>query len=410
MYTIKETASHFPEMDKALLFKMACNQEDYVNSLLSYYRDRINDFDKERSEWLQKLNEIVTTESEKHKLQWELTRRRDDVNTLKETLDKFRSILYQERQNVLVIQRENELLKLKDLEDQKKITELGALVEPVQENVVLNKNKKPEINYAFSKVDTNIHRNRAAFETALKKVGKDGLVEGQPKCVITNIHLPVDGINSIEQENFELREQIEKDKEIWMEKLETLKLQILDREQKIQQNNNQKAQKIEELQKKAQELEKQHIDLSKELFVLRIQTNEKERKLQEENELQRLKNTALANKILIIEKQAEQENKQTQNEANKISMNAANVFRNQVRSKEENIQILKDQFNQVQKIYLNKIKRLEEDLSGLNEKYEKLDQKRKVQNSGYKSDIKILQTKIETIRRQLQQDGVDLQE
>jgi len=73
-------------MDKALLFKMACNQEDELNSLLSFYRSRLNDFDKERCEWLQGLNEIVSTEAEKHRLHWELQRRRDEIGSLKETL------------------------------------------------------------------------------------------------------------------------------------------------------------------------------------------------------------------------------------------------------------------------------------------------------------------------------------
>ena len=68
MYSILENASNFPSMDKALLFKMACNNEDQLNSLLTFYRDRINDFDKERQEWLCNLNQIITTESEKHKL------------------------------------------------------------------------------------------------------------------------------------------------------------------------------------------------------------------------------------------------------------------------------------------------------------------------------------------------------
>ena len=39
-------------MDKALFLKMACNDEDDLNTLLAYYRDRINDFERERTEWL----------------------------------------------------------------------------------------------------------------------------------------------------------------------------------------------------------------------------------------------------------------------------------------------------------------------------------------------------------------------
>ena len=34
-------------MNKALLFKMGCNDEEELNTLLIYYRDRINDFEKE---------------------------------------------------------------------------------------------------------------------------------------------------------------------------------------------------------------------------------------------------------------------------------------------------------------------------------------------------------------------------
>ena len=37
---------------------MGINDEDDLNSLLAYYRDRVNDIDKERVEWLEKLEEV----------------------------------------------------------------------------------------------------------------------------------------------------------------------------------------------------------------------------------------------------------------------------------------------------------------------------------------------------------------
>jgi len=37
---------------------MALNDEDELNSLLTYYRDRISEFDNERNEWLEKLQEV----------------------------------------------------------------------------------------------------------------------------------------------------------------------------------------------------------------------------------------------------------------------------------------------------------------------------------------------------------------
>jgi hypothetical protein len=43
------------ENKKIDLFNQALNQETDINSLLSYYRERILDFDKERSEFLERL-------------------------------------------------------------------------------------------------------------------------------------------------------------------------------------------------------------------------------------------------------------------------------------------------------------------------------------------------------------------
>lgn len=51
---------------------MAVNDENEINSLLSYYRDRINDFENERTEWLEKLEKVRLNQEEKHKLEWEL--------------------------------------------------------------------------------------------------------------------------------------------------------------------------------------------------------------------------------------------------------------------------------------------------------------------------------------------------
>lgn len=40
------------DSNKDQMFRMAVNDENELNQLLAYYRDRINDFDRERTEWL----------------------------------------------------------------------------------------------------------------------------------------------------------------------------------------------------------------------------------------------------------------------------------------------------------------------------------------------------------------------
>lgn len=40
---------------KAQMEKLAVNNENELNSLLAYYRERLNDNDKEQTEWIEKI-------------------------------------------------------------------------------------------------------------------------------------------------------------------------------------------------------------------------------------------------------------------------------------------------------------------------------------------------------------------
>ena len=48
------------------LFNLALNEEADHESLLSYYRQRILDFDKERSEFLERFEQVRFSQEEKH--------------------------------------------------------------------------------------------------------------------------------------------------------------------------------------------------------------------------------------------------------------------------------------------------------------------------------------------------------
>jgi coiled-coil domain-containing protein 77 len=65
--------------------------------------------------------------------------------------------------------RENDLLKIKEMEDRKKISELLSLTEPIEEEIVLTKDIRPEITTKFVNNDLNIHKNKENYDKALKK-------------------------------------------------------------------------------------------------------------------------------------------------------------------------------------------------------------------------------------------------
>lgn len=96
------------DIDKERLFKMAFNEENEVNTLLAYYRDRINAFDREREEWLQKLEVVKMSQEEHHRQTWELQKRRDEIAEFQRSLSEAKLSLYNERQLVLKLTREND--------------------------------------------------------------------------------------------------------------------------------------------------------------------------------------------------------------------------------------------------------------------------------------------------------------
>lgn len=74
---------------------------------------------------------------------------------------------------------------------------------------------------------------------------------------------------------------------------------------------------------------------------MRIKSEDNERKLNEENELLRLRNAALANKLLIQSKNLEVETKISKELVEKKSEEYTNKFRNQIRQKDESLQLIK---------------------------------------------------------------------
>lgn len=131
------------DLEKQRFFDLALNEENEVNTLLAYYRNRIGRFDNEREDWLDKYNKLRTTQDEAHRQSWELQKRNQETAELRRILEEEKLRLYEERQGVVDLIKENDQLKLKELEDRKKISELTALGGSVDQEIVFYKDVKP---------------------------------------------------------------------------------------------------------------------------------------------------------------------------------------------------------------------------------------------------------------------------
>ncbi|XP_067392411.1 coiled-coil domain-containing protein 77 isoform X4 [Emydura macquarii macquarii] len=96
--------------------------------LLEYYRKKIAEFDEEHEDLLKRLERYKGTYDEQHKLQWEMRQREEEIAELQKALSDMQVYLFQEREHVLRLYAENDRLKIRELEDRKKIQHLLALV------------------------------------------------------------------------------------------------------------------------------------------------------------------------------------------------------------------------------------------------------------------------------------------
>ena len=102
--------------------------------LLEYYRQKIAEYDGEYEKLLKKLEKYKCTYEHVHKSEWEIRQREEEIAELQKALSDMQVFLFQEREHVLRLYAENDRLKIKELEDRKKIQHLLSLSgQPVME-------------------------------------------------------------------------------------------------------------------------------------------------------------------------------------------------------------------------------------------------------------------------------------
>uniref|UniRef100_A0A8C3JRL8 Coiled-coil domain containing 77 n=1 Tax=Calidris pygmaea TaxID=425635 RepID=A0A8C3JRL8_9CHAR len=118
----REDFTPLPSINERLAFLRPSRE------LLEYYRKKIADFDEEYEDLVKRLERYKETYDEQNKLQQEVHQREEEIAELQKALSDMQVYLFQEREHVLRLYSENDRLKIRELEDRKKIQHLLALV------------------------------------------------------------------------------------------------------------------------------------------------------------------------------------------------------------------------------------------------------------------------------------------
>lgn len=96
--------------------------------LLDYYQKKMASCEAENEDLLKKLELYREACENQHKLEWNLQQREVEIAELQKALSDMQVCLFQEREHVLRLYSENDRLRIRELEDKKKIQNLLTLV------------------------------------------------------------------------------------------------------------------------------------------------------------------------------------------------------------------------------------------------------------------------------------------
>ncbi|XP_015669658.1 coiled-coil domain-containing protein 77 [Protobothrops mucrosquamatus] len=138
--------------------------------LLEYYRKKIAEFDEEHEDLVKRLEAYKASYDEQHKLQWEMRQREEEIAELQKALSDMQVYLFQEREQVLRLYAENDRLKIRELEDRKKIQHLLALL-GTDNGEITYFHKEPPNKVTIHQLPT---KNRDSLDRYAKYTSKTG--------------------------------------------------------------------------------------------------------------------------------------------------------------------------------------------------------------------------------------------
>ncbi|KAL2093899.1 hypothetical protein ACEWY4_011211 [Coilia grayii] len=391
--------------------------------LLEFYRQKVAQFDGEHEDLLQMLEKYKNTTEDQHKVQWEVRQREGEIAELQKALSDMQVYLFQEREQALRLYAENDRLKIRELEDRKKIQHLLALVGPDAGEITYFHREPPnKVTVPQKKVQPRpqdqwkISKSRAAKE-ASRKLSGDGANSGesaeQYKKDNQTLLLQVEALQAQMEEQTRLaKEQVEsllEDRRIRME------------ESDVQHQRDQE--RITALTNKLQRTQTLLYESTRDFLQLKFESRshekgwmvEKDRLLRDldgcheklrsgRGGLDGLGLTTVTQRLAQAppeSKQMYQEEIRALSEELKQAHKLADMYREQCVGLETELAQIREEGDVGKEIFQERSDKMAKRLQLMTQRYEALEKRRVMEVEGFKNDVKHLRQKLKDVEKQL---------
>jgi coiled-coil domain-containing protein 77 len=384
----------------------AVDPQNY-GGLLAFYREKIRLMENERIDSISQFETLKGDQKERHQMEWENFRLKNELKELHITLSESKLSFFEEKTLLIKLQNENENLSENLNAEKIKVKQFLEFFRPTEQKIIMKEMEKPKVEYKFVKNDLNI-------ENSLNK--KTNKANHQTTNLLFKKSLVIKGSNSSEKclnvQNFDSSSppnvnqltkirQLETENEILSMRIEALYSETLKQKEVYNSKIADFEDEIKRLSDKTNKLERINLEINKQYFEQKLFFSETENKLNEELELQKLKTLNLTIKLQEEQKGNEIDHAYSQRLIESKVNESIKSLKSQLSEKEESLTIIKEQYAQVQRIFKEKLKNLEESNKKLNDRVKLAERSRGMDEEGYLIDIKNLKEKNEELKEQI---------
>lgn len=384
----------------------AVDPQNY-GGLLAFYREKIRLMENERIESISQFENLKGNQKERHEMEWENFRLKNELKELQLTLSETKLNFFEEKSMLIKLQNENENLQDALNSERVKVQQFLEFFRPTEQKVILKEMEKPKVEYKFVKNELNLENAKskktitATHQTTSLLVKKSLKIKGAngSEKAFNLQNFEADG--DIGSSHFKRLTQLESENEVLKQRIEAIYAEGIAQKEILNKAISNLEGEIRLLMDKNQKLERVNLEINKQFFEQKLMFSEVENKLNEELELQKAKTLTLSLKL-----QEEQKgNEMNGNYAQKLIESRVNesikTLKAQLAEKESSLSIIKEQYAQVQRIFKEKLKTMEETNKRLADKVKQAERAKTMDEEGYTIDIKNLKDKIEELKSQV---------
>ncbi|KFO06961.1 Coiled-coil domain-containing protein 77, partial [Balearica regulorum gibbericeps] len=412
----QENFTPLPSINERLAFLRPSRE------LLEYYRKKIAEFDEEHEDLAKRLERYKETYDEQHKLQWEVRQREEEIAELQKALSDMQVYLFQEREHVLRLYSENDRLKIRELEDRKKIQHLLALLgtdkgevtyfhkEPPHKVTVLQRPVKSRESHERDDTSRTVGTKRSTSKPAAK--GEKPECPERYQRDNQTLLLQVEALQAqIEEQTRLSKEQVEallEDRRIHME------------ETQVQHQRDQD--KIKTITDKLHKTQNLLYESTRDFLQLKFdaRANEKAWMVEKDSLLRKL-DEDLDQLIVSTEPGREKKQRHTKKmlraddgawklhsreikslqEQLMQEQRLSNMYREQCVTLEGELARIREEGDVGRELFKERSEKMGKRLKLMTQRYEALEKRRNMEVEGFKNDIKQLRQKLKDVEKQL---------